>query len=68
MKIPIAGEDGTRGTWVRLEGVRRRRDTVEEGTIQLTGSGAAETGTERSAGGQARVVSGQGGVHVLTVA
>ena len=42
---------------------------VEEGTIQLTtGSGAAETGTERSAEGQARVVSGQGGVHVLAVA
>ena len=40
---------------------------VEEGTIQLTGSGAAETGTERSAEGQARVVSGQGGVHVWTV-
>ena len=41
---------------------------VEEGAIQLTGSGAAETGTERSAEGQARAVSGEGGVHVLTVA
>ena len=37
-------------------------------TIHLTGSGAAGTGTERSAEGQARVVSGKGGVHVLTVA
>ena len=40
---------------------------VEKGAIQLTGSGAAETGTERSAEGQARVVSGQAGVHVLTI-
>ena len=38
------------------------------GTIQLTGSGAAETGTGRSAGGQARAVSGQAGVHALGTA
>ena len=36
--------------------------------MPLAGSGAAETGTARSAEGQARVVSGKGGVHVLTVA
>ena len=40
----------------------------QEGIIHLTGSGAAEAGTERSDGGQARTVSGQGGVHVLAVA
>ena len=35
---------------------------------QLTGSGAAGTGTWRSDEGQARLVSGQAGVHVLEIA
>ena len=43
----------------------QEQDVVEEGTIQVTGSGAAETGNWRSDEGQARVVSGQAGVHVL---
>ena len=34
---------------------------MEEGTIQLTGSGATETETERSAEDQARVVNRQAG-------